>query len=156
MKRLLKVLGLWLMLLTYLGIGAPLVDAFCVHNYTDIPLRIWSGPGATDPKFYVDSGKCNCCTQNLYSEGKGHKKYPKKLESKCTGPTYVTIAQAYTHLEAPFYYVEVQVPTHGLVIIKGQKDVSSMTFEVYDAVGNLVINGSGSVKLTLGNAPYTP
>lgn len=154
MKRLLKVLGLWLMLLMYPGIGAPLADAFCVHNYTDIPLRIWSGPGETDPKFYVDNGNFNCCTQRFYSEGKHHKKYPKKLDSKCTGSTYVTIAQAYTHLEAPFYYVEVQVPTHGLVIIKGQKEVSSMTFEVYDADGKTV--GSGSVKLTPINAPYKP
>jgi rRNA processing protein Gar1 len=57
-------------------------------------------------------------------------------------------------LEEPFYYVEVQVPTNGIVIIKGEKEVSSMTFEVYDADGKTV--GNGSVKLTPINAPYKP
>ncbi len=156
MRTLFQVLGLCFFLLLYLGIVAPLADAWCVYNYTDTPLRIWSGPGQTDPKFYVDNGKFNCCSEKYQSEDKHDKKHPKtkKLVGPCTGPAYITIGQAYTPLEEPFYYVEVQVPANGMVIIKGQKEVSSMMFEVYDAEGKSV--GNGSVKPTTTDAPYKP
>jgi hypothetical protein len=152
MKTLFKVLGLCFMLLLYLGIVAPLADAWCVYNYTDIPLRIWGGPGETDPKFYVDHGNFNCCSEKY--QGKHKHSKTKKLVGPCTGPAHVTFAEAYTYspLGEPFYDVADQVPTNGIVIIKGQKEVSSMTYEVYDANGNSA--GNGSVKLTPSYSPY--
>jgi hypothetical protein len=154
MKTLFKVLGLCFMLLLYLGIIAPLADAWCVYNYTDIPLRIWGGPLETDAKFYVDHGNFNCCTEKYQS-----KKHPKttKLGGPCTGPASVTFTEAYIYspLGEPFYDVADQVPTNGIVIIKGQKEVSSMTYEVYDANGNSA--GSGLVTPTpLTSSYYTP
>ncbi len=154
MKRLLRFLGLCFMLLLYLGIVAPLADAWCVYNYTDVPLRIWSGPGATDAKFYVDHGKFNCCTEKYQSGDKHDKKHPKKLVGPCTGPAYVTFAEAYTYSPSgePFYGVADQVPANGIVIIRGQKDVSSFTFEVYDENGADKV--TGNVTATPLDSPY--
>ncbi len=156
MKRLLRVLGLCFMLLLYLGIVAPLADAWCVYNYSDLPLRIWSGPGTTDAKFYVDNGKFNCCTEKYQTEEKRNKKHPGKLVGPCTGPAHITLAEAYTPLEESLYYVDYEVPANGAVIIKGNKTVSLMTYEVYGPADMTTPLKTGSVLAAPGNEPYKP
>ncbi len=157
MKTLFKVLGLCFMVLLYVGIVAPLADAWCVYNYTDVPLRIWTGTEETDTKFYVDSGKFSCCTEKYQSGDKRGKKHhkTKKLVGPCTGPAYVTFTEAYTYSPSgePFYDVADQVPANGIVIIKGQRPVGlTWTYEVYDANGNSA--GSGLVTPTPSYSPY--
>jgi hypothetical protein len=157
MKTLFKVLGLCFMLSLYLGIVAPLADAWCVYNYTDIPLRIWSGPGETDTKFYVDHGNFSCCTEKYQSGDKHDKKHhkTKKLVGPCTGPAYVTFTEAYTYSPSgePFYEVADQVPANGIVIIKGQKPVGlTWTYEVYDE--NEANKLTGNIKATPPGSPY--
>ena len=155
MKRLFKVLGLCFMLSLYLGIVAPLADAWCVYNYTDVPLRIWNGTEKTDTKFYVDSGKFSCCTEKYQSKDKHHKKNPKQLGGPCTGPAYVTFTEAYTYSPSgePFYDVADQVPANGIVIIKGQKPVGlTWTYEVYDENGADKL--TGNIKSTPPGSPY--